>query len=169
MGNYWDTYQGNDIDTDRIGDEPYYVPSIGIDHYPLMQPVTVDSKAIRIDIIDPSTNVVMKGEYIVKGSIYSEKEISQVKLRIDSYDWMLAEGKNDWQKTIDTNSYDNGDHTLMVFARTSDNQSILYQTQITIDNEQISNNITSDESPGFYFSMIVIILFCFLILKKRKM
>ena len=37
LGNYWEGYNGSDVDSDGIGDTPYNVNS-DKDHYPLMQP-----------------------------------------------------------------------------------------------------------------------------------
>lgn len=37
-GNYWSDYSGSDSDGDGIGDTPYLIPPLGVDHYPLMSP-----------------------------------------------------------------------------------------------------------------------------------
>jgi len=39
-GNYWGDYTGEDMDNDGIGDEPYYIPDVSIDNYPMMSPMT---------------------------------------------------------------------------------------------------------------------------------
>ena len=38
LGNYWDTYTGNDADTDGIGDTPFTIVG-DMDNYPLMEPI----------------------------------------------------------------------------------------------------------------------------------
>ncbi|GAH14700.1 unnamed protein product, partial [marine sediment metagenome] len=37
LGNYWDDYQGSDLDDDGIGDTPYIIPGMGgrQDNYPI--------------------------------------------------------------------------------------------------------------------------------------
>jgi parallel beta-helix repeat protein len=40
-GNYWSYYQGIDGNGDGIGDTPYLINSVFIDHYPLMTPINV--------------------------------------------------------------------------------------------------------------------------------
>ena len=40
-GNYWSDYNGTDVNQDGVGDTPYVIGSNNIDHYPLMQPLTV--------------------------------------------------------------------------------------------------------------------------------
>jgi parallel beta-helix repeat protein len=41
MGNYWDTYQGEDSNSDGIGDTPYIISENNKDIYPLMEPLAI--------------------------------------------------------------------------------------------------------------------------------
>jgi parallel beta-helix repeat protein len=44
-GNYWDDYNGSDINKDGIGDTPYVIDDNNKDNYPLMLPVTISISA----------------------------------------------------------------------------------------------------------------------------
>ncbi|MEM3711992.1 MAG: NosD domain-containing protein [Thermoproteota archaeon] len=37
-GNYWDDYNGTDIDDDGVGDRPYVIDEYSMDNYPLIKP-----------------------------------------------------------------------------------------------------------------------------------
>ena len=58
VGNYWSNYTGQDLDNNRVGDQPYLVTTsysttgytsgnIGYDHYPLMSPFDISTVAYR--------------------------------------------------------------------------------------------------------------------------
>jgi nitrous oxidase accessory protein NosD len=41
IGNYWDDYQGEDSNSDGIGDTPYIIDENNQDNYPLMEPFVI--------------------------------------------------------------------------------------------------------------------------------
>jgi nitrous oxidase accessory protein len=45
-GNYWDYYNGTDVNGDGIGDVPYVIDADNVDYYPLMAPFDVDNNTV---------------------------------------------------------------------------------------------------------------------------
>lgn len=52
-GNYWSDYNGTDTNGDGIGDTPYIIDALNIDHYPLMQSPRQRLTEIFTPIFDP--------------------------------------------------------------------------------------------------------------------
>ena len=52
-GNYWSDYNGTDIDGDGIGDTPYFIDALNIDHYPLMKSPRQRLTDVFAPIFDP--------------------------------------------------------------------------------------------------------------------
>jgi nitrous oxidase accessory protein NosD len=42
-GNYWSDYKGTDLESDGVGDVPYYVTELNFDPYPLMTDPQVEA------------------------------------------------------------------------------------------------------------------------------
>ena len=60
-GNYWDTYQGFDNDSDGIGDTPYIIDTDSTDQYPLMVPITIEPTAsFTFSPLYPNTQTIVE-------------------------------------------------------------------------------------------------------------
>jgi len=67
IGNYWDDYNGSDINNDGVGDSPYYLDNNSVDRYPLVNSINYEedkpviNKAIRrpTDIVEGQRVIVM--------------------------------------------------------------------------------------------------------------
>jgi len=52
-GNYWDDYNGTDINRDGIGDTPYVINGANVDNYPLMFPYDIENDTIVLPPPEP--------------------------------------------------------------------------------------------------------------------
>ena len=60
-GNYWDDYNGTDINRDGIGDTPYVINGANVDRYPLMLPYDIENNSVVLPPPElfPTTLVVL--------------------------------------------------------------------------------------------------------------
>jgi parallel beta-helix repeat protein len=56
-GNYWDDYNGTDINRDGIGDTPYVINGANVDNYPLMFPYDIENDTIVLPPPEPFPTV----------------------------------------------------------------------------------------------------------------
>jgi parallel beta-helix repeat protein len=52
-GNYWDDYNGTDVNRDGIGDTPYIINGDNVDYYPLMYPYDIEGDAVVLPPPEP--------------------------------------------------------------------------------------------------------------------
>jgi len=51
-GNYWDDYNGTDVDRNGIGDVPYVIDADNVDQYPLIEPYDVENDTVVLPPFD---------------------------------------------------------------------------------------------------------------------
>ena len=86
-GNYWDRYDGEDLDNNGIGDTPYVINSLNADNYPLMKPITYEESTDGLLIAKlkaQNTNIQTLGEVQFDASdSYSSLENQQLNYLFD--------------------------------------------------------------------------------------
>jgi len=176
IGNYWDDYYGEDWDNDNIGDIPYLFFG-NQDNYPIMTPLEyaggLNITLPKVEILTPLNGSPVNGTIIITGvSSHPDGEIQEVLVKmLGDYEWNKANGTTNWNYTLNTISYDNGEYKI--FARATDGKSYSPLSQITLI---VSNPILKEETkdtestPGFELILIILSLIILLISyqKTRK-
>ncbi|MBA7513419.1 hypothetical protein ES705_05435 [subsurface metagenome] len=113
IGNFWDDYQGSDINDDGIGDSPYYFSSNSRDNYPIWD----DG-----DDLSPSIQIVFPISDEVFGSEAPAFNVHSPDLDIDTMWYSLNDGRNitfTSNGSIDQTEWDSlsdGTVTIMFYA-----------------------------------------------------
>ncbi len=156
-GNYWDDYLGVDINGDGIGEDPYDVPLVSIDRYPLVSPVDVSDIGITVNILYPRDGDEVYDVIEIRGRVLSGPPIIEVKYKLDDEEWIKADGTSSWKGYIDTTEYENGYHDLYVYALNSNNESFISHIQILINNTFNKDmNKTPWVENGLFLIIIII-------------
>jgi len=131
IGNYWDDYNGTDLNGDGIGDTPYPIPP-GFDHYPIvdLSPPEVDIEKPhkgRLYILNHELWPTLSGKTIIIGSIDIEviaKDkgcgIHSVEFYIDGIKravYYAFEPEHTWRCTWHWDGIVVGEHTIRVVVR----------------------------------------------------
>ena len=168
VGNYWDDYEGEDLDGDEFGDTPHFIPVISYDYYPLLTKIMQTIADISVSIDAPLSVEKVKGIICIEGSIQSQSALSTVRLRIDNGTWSSVNGTSDWYLMFNTSSIENGFHDIYVSAVNEEGQSQIKHVRFEVDNKIASNENISDDTPGFTLVVLIVSFSLFIYLRKRK-
>jgi len=175
IGNYWDDYNGSDLDDNGVGDQDYMIPLISIDRYPLMDPLDLKENVssniipgIIINITYPINNQKISGNITIIGeSYYEEGDIKSIKIRIDDEKYKTANGTIQWVIDFDTTKYNNGFHTIYFFAETDTGYSKIENIEVNIDNK-VNGEDDENNTPDFQLLSVCIAVIIIYILRFRK-
>ena len=167
MGNYWDDYEGVDTDGDGIGDDPYLIPLIGEDRYPLVSEFMGDFSMVNsLYVSAPVENEVVNGTLIVKGTVLSASRFDKLSVRMGTDEWQDFFVNKSFEVSLDTLSFEDGNVTLFLVAEFSDGTNITKSIDIVIDNPKSTEDV-SGETSGFTLFIWLISVVLFIFYRKR--
>jgi hypothetical protein len=91
-----------------------------------------------VSITSLKDNATVDGKITILGEASDpdgDSTIEFIEVRVDDNNWELAEGKTVWSYVLDTEDYDDGEHTLYVRAFDGREYSEEYSLTIKVDNE----------------------------------
>jgi parallel beta-helix repeat protein len=99
-GNYYNTYQGQDTNNDKIGDTPHIINAHNQDNYPLINPIDLESEIQpQLTPYTAPTNqipqttiaaIVLVSAIVLGIGFYKRKTVSQILAKIDKKTYTLA-------------------------------------------------------------------------------
>lgn len=166
-GNYWDDYTGDDVDNDGIGDQPYLVPFIGADMYPLMdddiQNISVEDTMV---LVSPTDGMTINGSMSIKGFVVSTSDLEKIIVQVgeDQSDEYVVEKSFDI--LVDSQQYENGNTTITVDAVFDDGGTVSESIDVIIDNEKMTDG-TDEQTSGFTIIILVLSVLFFVLYRKK--
>ena len=162
-GNYWNTYQGEDNNSDGVGDSPFYLDSTHLDRYPLINPFNLST----VEEVVPDWLIMPIIEIINPESVtYSVRNVSVDFVLNKQVSWIGYSLDGKQNETILSNftltALSLGTHNITVYAIDRyDNQGSSGTISFTIqENESLSNLlVVAIIISVVFFSLAYIVLF----------
>lgn len=110
-GNYYSDYEGEDLNADGIGDNPYTMVTESIDitdNYPLIKPWEGDNIPPVIDVLSPQNGTYAQGEVSLNFTV--SEPVSRIAYNLDSAESVTIAGN------ITLTGLPNGNHTVVLYA-----------------------------------------------------
>ncbi len=106
----------------------------------------VDRSAPSLSVNSPQNDEIIHGNYSISVNSSDAVGVSTVEYRIDSTGWISMEkNSSSWRSTLDTDVYQDGEHTFHVRSIDDAGHDISTQFPITIDNTAPSGYLASPE------------------------
>ncbi len=165
-GNYWNTYQGEDNNSDGLGDSPFYLDPTHLDRYPLINPFNLST----VEEVFPDWLIMPTIEIINPESVaYSVRNVSLDFVLNKQVTWIGYSLDGKQNETISGNltltDLPLGTHNITVYAMDGyDNQGI---------SKTISFTIQETESLLFLtiiavISVVFICLVCVVLYRRHR-
>ena len=98
------------------------------------------NKKPTIVITFPSNNSILSGIVMIGGNADDvDGNIERVEIRIDSGEWIVAEGKNSWNYSWNTATVSNGHHTIYARSYDGTDYSNIASVNVVVDNVAINH------------------------------
>jgi hypothetical protein len=92
-----------------------------------------------VEIFEPDKGQTVKGQITISGKVVKGTlEVQYIQIRIDSGDWMKAEGNSTWNFAVDTTKLTNGGHRIAVRAFDGNAYSADATRDITVNNQDMT-------------------------------
>jgi parallel beta-helix repeat protein len=164
-GNYWDSYQGIDNDSNGIGDTPYTIDTDSIDAYPLITPITLEptvaftynplfpTTQTLVDFSDSSEDIdgnIINNTWKIDGVIFSYEQNPTHQFPDDgSYEIMLT--------VIDDMQAENSTTRIIEIDNVPPTVSFTFTPEIPLDIQDVECNDDSFDSDGYIINRTWII------------
>jgi parallel beta-helix repeat protein len=142
-GNYYSDYEGEDLNADGIGDNPYTVVTESVDitdNYPLIKPWEGDNIPPVITVLSPQNGTYTQGEVSLNFTV--SEPVSRIAYSLDSAESVIIAGN------ITLTGLPNGNHTIIIYAMDAAGNEAASKTV----------NFTIDVSEPEVFSALPIVL-----------
>ncbi|RLF46973.1 MAG: hypothetical protein DRN20_06570, partial [Thermoplasmata archaeon] len=109
-------------------------------------------------------NDCLSGSVKVSGRAFARRgEIERIEFRVDNGSWTDARFKKNgkwynWSIILDTNRYDNGNHTIAVRAISGEMHSFEYRVNVLINNPKVQSKRQIELSPSLIFGIITLVV-----------
>jgi hypothetical protein len=93
-----------------------------------------------VTVTFPSVSQTVSGTIDITGTASDDLAVMKVYIRIDTADWKVASGTDNWTQGLDTTTLDDGSHKLTVQAFDGNSGSPIITVRFTVDNSGSSND-----------------------------
>jgi parallel beta-helix repeat protein len=110
-GNYYSDYEGEDLNADGIGDNPYTMVTESVDvtdNFPLIKPWEGDNIPPIIGVVSPQNGIYAQGEVSLNFTV--SEPVSRIAYSLDSAESVTIAGN------ITLTGLLNGNHTVVIYA-----------------------------------------------------
>jgi parallel beta-helix repeat protein len=143
-GNYWNDYNGTDLDENGIGDIPYMIDSYNKDRYPLMN-LRVEAP----DTVPPIANAGNNQTVAINTVVEFDASSSYDNVGIISYEWDFGDGKIGTSVTPNHTYINIGNYTVTLTVgdakNNSDSTSIIIEILVDTDEDGTADKFDIDD------------------------